>query len=343
MNTKIWRPWLTVMAFFTFISGSIGQAVQQYAIPDSVKAIQFLAEFSVASVINRKEASIGIKTDIVTLSIEADKKEKEISFEFPENTKVISIGSGSEIEDDELEWKYNWGLTEKYKLLLSIAQDSAGNFLLYSGYAFLPKENKWKLIGTCKVEGRWSSIQQPATFYTTGKKNSINAKFSQVWVQRINGSWKNMLDNNLPNPVINLASHIDSITRHNEEIAIIKNAIEKGLTDATENKDDIYYKIIRAGTGANVSVTDTVVVHYKGILFGTGEVFDQTIKEPATFPLNRLIKGWQIGLPICNAGSKIKLVIPSALAYSIRTRSPKIPPNSILEFEVEILDTKKTK
>lgn len=333
---------LTSLAFLFFQPYSSGQHVQPFNLPDSVKAVQFLAEFSVSSVKNRKEASVGIKTDIITFSFEAGKNEREISFEFPENGKVVTTGSGIEIEDDELEWKYDWTENEKYKLLLSIAQDSAGNFLLYSGYAFLPKENKWKLIGTCKLEGRWNSIQQPSAFYTIGKKNVVNASFLQVWLQRYNGTWKNLLDSGLPNPVINLASHIDSIARHNDEMAIIKNAIGKKITEVTESRDDIYYKIISEGSGSAINISDTVVVHYKGTLFGTNEVFDQTKDKPATFPLNRLIKGWQIGLPLCKVGSKIKIVIPSVLAYSIRTRSPKIPPNSILEFEVEVLEAKKS-
>lgn len=333
---------LTSLAFLLFQPGSSGQNVQPFNLPDSVKAVQFLAEFSVSSVKNRKEASVGIKTDIITFSFEAEKNEREISFEFPETAKQVTTGSGMEIEDDELEWKYDWAINEKYKLLLSIAQDSAGNFLLYSGYVFLPKENKWKFIGTCKVEGRWNSIQQPAAYYTIGKKNAVNASFLQAWVQRSTGGWKNLLDNNLTSPIINLASHIDSAARHNDEIAIIKNAIEKKLTDAAESRDDVFYKIISEGNGANINITDTVTVYYKGTLFGTNEVFDQTKDKPATFPLNRLIKGWQIGLPLCKVGSKIKIVIPSALAYSIRTRSPKIPPNSILEFEVEVLEAKKS-
>jgi FKBP-type peptidyl-prolyl cis-trans isomerase len=69
-------------------------------------------------------------------------------------------------------------------------------------------------------------------------------------------------------------------------------------------------------------------------------VFDQTNDKPATFPLNRLIKGWQIGLPACKVGGKIHLVIPSSLAYSIRTRSPKIPPNSVLVFDIEVVEVK---
>ncbi len=333
----------TSLAFLLFQSYSFAQNVQTYNLPDSVKAVQFLAEFSISSVKNRKEASVGIKTDIISFSFEAEKNERAISFEFPENAKLLTTGSSVEIEDEELEWKYDWTVNEKYKLLLSIAQDSAGNFLLYSGYVFLPKENKWKFIGTCKVEGRWNSIQQPSAFYTIGKKNAVNGSFLQVWVQRNTGSWKNLLDNNLTNPMINLSSHIDSAARHNEEIAIIKNAIEKKLTDATESRDDVYYKIISDGSGATINATDTVTVYYKGTLFSTNEVFDQTKDKPANFPLNRLIKGWQIGLPLCKVGSKIKIVIPSALAYSIRTRSPKIPPNSILEFEVEISDSKPAK
>jgi FKBP-type peptidyl-prolyl cis-trans isomerase len=72
-----------------------------------------------------------------------------------------------------------------------------------------------------------------------------------------------------------------------------------------------------------------------------GEIFDQTKEKPATFPLNRLIKGWQIGLTKCKKGGKMRLIIPSALAYSIRARAEKIPPNSILLFDIEVLDIKK--
>ena len=97
---------------------------------------------------------------------------------------------------------------------------------------------------------------------------------------------------------------------------------------------------MKEGTGRQVSVDDTVTVHYKGYLFVNDSVFDQTKEKPATFPLKRLIRGWQIGVPLCRVGGKIKLVIPSDLAYSIRTRAAKIPPNSILVFEIEIVDAK---
>ncbi|MGC8064199.1 FKBP-type peptidyl-prolyl cis-trans isomerase, partial [Salmonella enterica] len=71
-----------------------------------------------------------------------------------------------------------------------------------------------------------------------------------------------------------------------------------------------------------------------------GSIFDQTKDKPATFPLNRLIKGWQIAVPMCKVGGSIRVIIPSALAYSIRTRSKNIPPNSVLVFDIDVVDVK---
>jgi FKBP-type peptidyl-prolyl cis-trans isomerase len=89
-----------------------------------------------------------------------------------------------------------------------------------------------------------------------------------------------------------------------------------------------------------VSVNDTVTVFYKGYLLSDNSVFSETKDKPATFPLKGLIVGWQIGVPLCKVGGKIKIIIPSNFGYSIRTRSAKIPPNSILVFEVEVVDAK---
>ena len=98
--------------------------------------------------------------------------------------------------------------------------------------------------------------------------------------------------------------------------------------------------MIKEGTGRQVSLNDTVTVFYKGYLLKDKSVFDETKDKPAIFPLKRLIMGWQIGVPLCKVGGKIKIIIPSSLAYSIRTRAAKIPPNSILVFEVEVVEAK---
>ncbi len=97
------------------------------------------------------------------------------------------------------------------------------------------------------------------------------------------------------------------------------------MTDAPKAKEGVYYGILKEGTGRTISVNDTVTAFYKGYIFNDGAIFDQTDKEPRTFPLGRLIKGWQVGLAGTKVGGK-QLLIPSVYAYGIRTRAAKIPP-----------------
>jgi len=329
-----------LLCISTITNATVTDSTIVYNLPDSVKAVQFMAEINITAINSKKEAFAGIKTDIVKLSLESDKKGKEIVFEFPEYAKVMAAGANTDAsEKGEIEFAYNWNINEQYKLLIAVAADSAENFSLYSGYVWLPKEAKWKLIGTCKIAGRWNNIQSPA-FYSSGKKGSLQKTIGQVWCQRTNGSWKNMKADEQTAPVINLLGHIDSVLQRKADMQVINEMITTGKTDVKENAGSVYYKILKEGTGRQVLVTDTVVAFYKGYLFNNGVVFDQTKDKPATFPLSRLIKGWQIGLPLCKVGGKIKLVIPSDLAYSIRTRAAKIPPNSILVFEIEVVDVK---
>jgi FKBP-type peptidyl-prolyl cis-trans isomerase len=94
------------------------------------------------------------------------------------------------------------------------------------------------------------------------------------------------------------------------------------------------------GTGKAVVVTDNVTVHYTGWLASDGTVFDSSVErgEPATFPLNGVIQGWQEGIPGMQVGGKRRLVIPSDLAYGPSgTPDGSIPPNSALVFEVELI------
>jgi FKBP-type peptidyl-prolyl cis-trans isomerase len=141
-------------------------------------------------------------------------------------------------------------------------------------------------------------------------------------------------------PAYNLYHHVDSALQAVKDQQQINEAIRSGRTDTTGSFKGIYYKMLKEGTGNYVSVNDTVTVFYKGSLFSNGEVFDETKEAPATFPLNRLIKGWQLGLPLCKVGGSIRLIIPSGLAYSIRNRASEIPPNSILVFDVTVKEAK---
>jgi len=327
---------ITVL-FFTISSFANGKdSTIIYNLPDSVKAVSFLAEVSVGTISTKKEVFAGIKTDVVKLSLESEKKEREIVFEFQSSAIVMANGLGVKVEKGEISWDYNWTENENYKLLIATASDSAGNFALYSGYIFLPKEKKWKLIGTCKISGQWNTLKQPATFRSQVKNNSLQLNIQEAWCQRNNGSWKNLLEKDRSFPVVNLLSQIDSL----EQLEIDKKLIIAANTDAKNIHDGVYYTILKEGTGRQVSVNDTVTAFYKGYLLKDGSVFDGTKDKAAIFPLKRLIIGWQIGVPLCKVGGKVKIIIPSALAYSIRTRGAKIPPNSVLVFEIEVVDAK---
>jgi len=323
--------------FFSISSFANGKdSTINYNLPDSVKAVSFLVDISVGTIATKKEVFAGIKTDVVKLSLESEKKEREIVFEFPSSAIVMANGLAVKVEKGELSWNYNWMENENYKLLIATASDSAGNFALYSGYIFLPKEKKWKLIGTCKISGQWNTLKQPATFRSQLKNNSLQLNIQEAWCQRNNGSWKNLLEKDRSFPVVNLLSQIDSL----EQLEIDKRLIIAANTDAKNIHDGVYYTILKEGAGRQVSVNDTVTAFYKGYLLKDGSVFDGTKDKPAIFPLKRLIMGWQIGVPLCKVGGKVKIIIPSALAYSIRTRAAKIPPNSVLVFEIEVVDAK---
>ncbi len=315
-------------------------SVIYYVLPDSVKVVSFMADVSVGTLNTKKEVFAGVKTDVVKLSLESDKREREVVFEFPAGSEIMANGIGIKVEKDELSWKYGWSENKNYKLMIATAGDSAGNFALYSGYIFLPEENKWKLIGTCKIPGQWNTLKRPAAFCSEIGKGPLKININEAWIQRNNGSWKNLLQTSFAAPVVNLFSHVDSTEQIQIDKKLITQSITQNKTDAKQEHNGIYYTMMKDGTGRQVSVNDTVVAYYKGYLYQNDSVFDQTKDKPATFPLNRLIRGWQIGVPLCKVGGKIKLIIPSNLAYSIRTRAAKIPPNSILVFEIEIVEAK---
>ena len=101
------------------------------------------------------------------------------------------------------------------------------------------------------------------------------------------------------------------------------------------------YKVEKEGTGPQPKPTDMVTVNYRGTLID-GTEFDSSYKrgQPATFPVNGVIKGWTEALQLMKKGAKYQLFIPSNLAYGERAMGPEIGPNSTLIFEVELMDVK---
>ena len=93
------------------------------------------------------------------------------------------------------------------------------------------------------------------------------------------------------------------------------------------------------GTGASPSPTSRVKVHYHGT-FEDGTVFDSSVDrgQPAVFPVNRVIKCWTEGLQQMKVDGKAKLTCPPEVAYGPKGKPPKIPANSTLYFEVELIE-----
>jgi FKBP-type peptidyl-prolyl cis-trans isomerase FklB len=103
----------------------------------------------------------------------------------------------------------------------------------------------------------------------------------------------------------------------------------------------LQYKILTPGTGRKPTIDDTVVCQYRGTLIN-GKEFDSSYKnkQPATFPVKGVIKGWTEVLQLMPVGSKWQVFIPSDLAYGARGAGADIGPNSTLIFEIELVAIK---
>jgi len=98
-----------------------------------------------------------------------------------------------------------------------------------------------------------------------------------------------------------------------------------------------YRRVKGDGSGARPSPTDTVTIHYTGRFIDGGE-FDSSVTrgEPATFPLPRLIKGWQEGVPLMGVGDTFEFAIPASIAYGMKGKGP-IPGGATLLFTIELI------
>ena len=123
-----------------------------------------------------------------------------------------------------------------------------------------------------------------------------------------------------------------------EEPKMLAYANANGIT-ATKHGSGLYYQVIHPGSGVTPNLNSRIWVTY------TGKHMDGTIFDQATTPvsfgnstLKDLIDGWQIGLQLIQKGGHIKLIIPSSLAYGCSTTYSSMPPNSVLYFDIQLID-----
>lgn len=106
-----------------------------------------------------------------------------------------------------------------------------------------------------------------------------------------------------------------------------------------KSESGLYYKIIKEGLGTNIKLTDEVTFNYEGKLLN-GTIFDgEHKKNPISFQMNELIQGWQEGMMYLKPGGKMKMIVPPSLGYG-DYELDKIPPHSILNFEIEVIKVK---
>ncbi|BHH84254.1 FKBP-type peptidyl-prolyl cis-trans isomerase [Desulforhopalus sp. 52FAK] len=120
-------------------------------------------------------------------------------------------------------------------------------------------------------------------------------------------------------------------------VAFLEENKKKETVKVTES--GLQYEVIKEGTGDKAKAEDTVKVEYKGTLID-GTEFDSTAQhgEPAEFMVGQVIKGWSEALQMMSPGTKLRLAIPAELAYGEQGAAPKIQPNSVLVFDVELLE-----
>lgn len=120
---------------------------------------------------------------------------------------------------------------------------------------------------------------------------------------------------------------------------LAENAKKQGVVNLPSG---LQYEIITKGNGEKPILADKVTTHYHGTLIN-GTIFDSSVKrgQPASFPVNGVIKGWTEALQLMPVGSKWKLYVPSDLAYGEQGAGQTIGPNTTLIFEVELLSIDK--
>lgn len=120
-----------------------------------------------------------------------------------------------------------------------------------------------------------------------------------------------------------------------EEPQIISFCNDKGIV-YTKDSSGLYYQILDPGTGLSPTLTSTITVTYTAT-FLDGTIVDKTT-TPITGTLNQYIAGWQLGLPLIKKGGHILLVVPSSLAYGCGGYLGTVPPNTILYFDITLID-----
>ena len=183
------------------------------------------------------------------------------------------------------------------------------------------------------LAARFGVAAEQAGEVTQGWQPRFNIAPSQLNPVVVTGMTANDQEN-IANFVKTARSSMAESNRAAAKAFLAQNGKKK---DVVTTASGLQYHVITEGQGAPPKSTDEVTVHYRGTLLD-GTEFDSSYKrgQPASFPVNGVIQGWQEALMLMKPGAKWELFIPPNLAYDVNS-PPAIPPGSLLKFDVELI------
>jgi len=173
--------------------------------------------------------------------------------------------------------------------------------------------------------------------------------FARAMKDVLAGAKTAMTPDDVKTTITDLQTRMSAKLQAEAQVAGDKNKADgEAFLAANKTKDGVVtlpsglqYKVISMGIGKKPLATDEVTVNYRGTTID-GKEFDSSYKrgQPATFPLNKVIKGWTEVVQLMPVGSKWQVFIPASLGYGERGAGPDIGPNSTLIFEIELMGIK---
>jgi FKBP-type peptidyl-prolyl cis-trans isomerase FkpA len=313
------------------------QTLWRYPVPDSVKPIGFYTEVKLQKNSGAQKISLSTTNNSLNLNFVSNKIQVSFSYIGKEKAKIMAQGLGTLYKENSFQWEIQKIIGASYKLYIKTVIDSFSKITLHSGYIFLSNQKKWKLLGTFATDGL-TTIPFAQIESDRGKHDF---KEMNIAMLSINNNWKK-LDSSITfqPPQLWIFADVDSIQQQkNEEKEIVK---KYDLTDFSY-KHGIFFKVTKDVTGERVKETDTIYFRVKCWRVSDEALVFYFTKTILHSQYVDFIEGFKIGLKECSVGSQITMLIPSGKAYGIKTNEARVPPNSSLLFEVEIVNIKNGK
>ncbi len=206
--------------------------------------------------------------------------------------------------------------TERFKL--NSFNDTV-NYIIGSDIAYTLKRNGLDISAPALLQGLQDAIEGKDSLFSIEQSEAIIHRFTQQMAE----TQRSEVQSSEPQQTLDGATFLSE---------------NKSNPDVVQTASGLQYIVIQIGEGESPTSTSKITVHYRGSLID-GSVFDSSYDRgvPATFELNRLIRGWVEGIQLMKRGAKFIFFVPPDLGYGEREK-PRIPPNSVLVFEVELID-----